>query len=111
MENEINSDITEILKELKDRLDLSNTPKKGNLYHKAYKVIEADTTLNGLPTAERAYHLCIVKGVPENEAILKEREFLIRQTRMIDHKGNVHKVYPGGKKIKPKQSQFGKKYF
>lgn len=111
MENEINSDITEILKELKDRLDLSNTPKKGNLYHKAYKVIEADTTLNGLPTAERAYHLCIVFGVPENPSVISEREFMRNQTRMIDHKGNVHRVHPSGKKQKPKSSPFGKKYF
>lgn len=111
MEASLNDDIVEILDELKDRLDLSNTSRKGNLWHKAYKVIEGDTNLNGLPQVERAYHLCIVFGVPENPSVISEREFMRNQTRMIDHKGNVHRVHPNGKKQKPKSSPFGKKYF
>lgn len=103
MEPLFDQDISEVLYALKDRLDLSNTNAKGNLYHKAYKIIEKDKNYHGLPSIERAYNLCIVHGVPE----LKIKT-VVSLSRNYG-KSNAMGLTP--KKDKKKKSPFGKKYF
>jgi hypothetical protein len=94
-----NETIEGILKRLAWRLDYSNTIETGSLYNKAWGILENEISRNGVPTDERAYHLCIVGGVPQRkEGRISELD--------EDEKAYIPKTIPS-----LSRKGFGKRYF
>lgn len=100
--------IPPILERLRSRLDLSTVNDQSN-YNKAYSVIMLDIEYNGIPSDERAYHLCCVRGIPVNTVT----EYCTSSEIVIDGERfkvtKVQELLPKPTKNKP--TKWGKRFY